>query len=152
MCFIVWDVFFTHIGVWGFNDRYLVGIKLFNLPIEEILFFILIPYSSIFIYFALPYIFKFNFLERFHTYITILLLIFCYIMCIIYYDRAYTMATFSLLLVYLSTNLFFKINQANFYLAFFLFLNFLITNGILTGSYIDDEVVWYNHTQNMNIK
>jgi lycopene cyclase domain-containing protein len=35
---------------WGFNPEYLLGIKILSLPLEEILFFVAAPYSSIFIY------------------------------------------------------------------------------------------------------
>ena len=34
--FIVWDIYFTKMGVWGFNSDYLMGFSLFNLPIEEL--------------------------------------------------------------------------------------------------------------------
>ncbi|MXV37817.1 lycopene cyclase domain-containing protein [Flavobacteriaceae bacterium Ap0902] len=44
LVFIIWDIYFTNLGVWGFNDAYLVGWRLFQLPIEEWLFFLLIPY------------------------------------------------------------------------------------------------------------
>jgi lycopene cyclase domain-containing protein len=38
--FIVWDVYFTKMGYWGFNPEYLSQVYWFSLPIEERLFFI----------------------------------------------------------------------------------------------------------------
>ncbi len=46
--FISWDIFYTKISVWGFTADYLIGINFFGLPIEEILFFICIPYACLF--------------------------------------------------------------------------------------------------------
>jgi lycopene cyclase domain-containing protein len=51
--YITWDFFATARGDWGFNEAYITGIKLANLPLEEILFFVTAPYSCLFIYEAL---------------------------------------------------------------------------------------------------
>lgn len=48
--YIVWDAFATKRGDWAFNPEHLVGINIWGLPLEEILFFITVPYSCIFIY------------------------------------------------------------------------------------------------------
>ena len=40
--YILWDVIFTELGVWGFNKQFLSGFYMLNLPIEEILFFLCI--------------------------------------------------------------------------------------------------------------
>jgi lycopene cyclase domain-containing protein len=48
--YIAWDIFFTSKGVWSFNENYITGIKLSNLPIEEVLFFFIVPYCCLFIY------------------------------------------------------------------------------------------------------
>ena len=58
--FIIWDAWFTEIGVWGFNPDYLTGFTIYNLPIEEILFFWSIPFSCVFTYFCLKEVFGIN--------------------------------------------------------------------------------------------
>ena len=57
LIFIPWDIIFTAKGIWGFNDDYFLGTKLFHLPIEEWLFFICIPYACVFTHFALLHYF-----------------------------------------------------------------------------------------------
>lgn len=42
--FLVWDVLAVVNGVWSYNPRYLLGPRLpFGLPLEEALFFLVIP-------------------------------------------------------------------------------------------------------------
>ena len=50
--FIAWDAAFTSMGVWGFNERFLVGVGFLGLPLEEWLFFLCIPYACVFTYFV----------------------------------------------------------------------------------------------------
>ena len=51
--FIIWDMFATWRGHWSFNPRYVVGINVGNLPIEEYLFFLVVPQSCILLWAAL---------------------------------------------------------------------------------------------------
>ena len=53
--FLIWDAIFTANGVWGFNPRYLTGPRFFHLPIEEWLFFLVVPYSCVFLYEVMRY-------------------------------------------------------------------------------------------------
>ena len=48
--YIVWDVIVTAWGEWSFNPVYITGVKVINLPFEEILFFITVPYACLFIW------------------------------------------------------------------------------------------------------
>lgn len=48
--YIGWDSIVTSWGEWSFNPRYVSGVKVVNLPLEEILFFITVPYACLFIY------------------------------------------------------------------------------------------------------
>jgi len=55
--YIIWDAIVTARGDWWFNYDYLSGISVIGLPIEEILFFVVVPYSCIFIYENLEFFF-----------------------------------------------------------------------------------------------
>ncbi len=48
--FVGWDAFATFRGHWSFNPVYVNEIKILDLPIEEILFFITVPYSCLFVF------------------------------------------------------------------------------------------------------
>jgi len=56
--YIIWDLIVTYRGDWGFNKDFLIGIKFFDLPIEEILFFVVVPFACIFIYENLVFFIK----------------------------------------------------------------------------------------------
>ena len=45
--FLLWDILVTG-AHWNFNPKYVSGIKIINLPIEEILFFITVPFACLF--------------------------------------------------------------------------------------------------------
>jgi lycopene cyclase domain-containing protein len=53
--FIAWDVFAAARGHWGFGYRYITGIFIFGLPVEEILFFIVIPFAGLFTWEVVKY-------------------------------------------------------------------------------------------------
>ena len=48
--FIFWDIIVTNRGHWAFNPKFTLTYRLLGLPIEEILFFVTVPYSCIFLY------------------------------------------------------------------------------------------------------
>lgn len=47
--FIIKDIFSNNF-FWKFNDDFILGIRLFGLPIEEIMFFFTVSYSTLFVY------------------------------------------------------------------------------------------------------
>lgn len=53
--YIIWDAIATHRGDWSFNSDYVRGVELLGLPLEEVLFFVTVPYACIFIYECLLY-------------------------------------------------------------------------------------------------
>ncbi|MFN8416574.1 MAG: lycopene cyclase domain-containing protein [Cytophagaceae bacterium] len=155
LLFIGWDVLFTHWGVWGFNPRYICGWYLLGLPIEEWLFFLCIPYASIFIYVALNYFIKKDLFQQSSKYISIVLIIALGVLGVLYWGRLYTSTTFILLSVFIFLMQFvWKVSYlGRFYLSYLVVLiPFFIVNGILTGTGIEEEVVWYNDAENLQIR
>ena len=153
--FLAWDEWFTQMGVWGFNPDYLIGIYVFSLPLEEILFFICIPYACVFTYEAVSYFSKSDFNKPIVSILTLSLIIGLLIITVSHLDLWYTSTTF-LLCAFLLVFLHFWHKPAylgKFYLAFFFILiPFFIVNGVLTGSGIESQVVWYNDAENLGIR
>ena len=44
---LAWDVYAVRQGHWHFDQRYLVGLDLAGLPVEEVLFFLVIPICAV---------------------------------------------------------------------------------------------------------
>ncbi|HJQ00258.1 MAG TPA: lycopene cyclase domain-containing protein [Jatrophihabitans sp.] len=42
-----WDLYAVHRRQWRFDRRYLTGLRLFGLPVEELLFFLVIPVCAV---------------------------------------------------------------------------------------------------------
>ena len=103
LAFVLWDMLFTQMGVWGFNERYLTGIKVGNLPVEEVLFFFCIPYACVFTFHCLDLFLDKLGGPKMQKIITLCLVAFLFIFGIIYFQRVYTATTFisfALLLLY----------------------------------------------------
>lgn len=153
--YIIWDILFTYLGVWGFNNKYLIGYNIFNLPLEEWLFFICIPYSSLFIHFCMLKINPNWKLSTMYTkIISYLIISTLLILTIINLGKLYTNCCFLITIGFLLWVLINKIEllQTFFISYIFILIPFFIINGILTGTFIFDEVVWYNNDHNMGIR
>jgi len=153
--FIPWDVIFTINGVWGFNSDYFLGFEIFSLPLEEWLFFICIPFACVFTHYALLLYFPNLKLNKVATKaISISLVLILFRLALANYDKWYTLVNFSLAIPL--TWLVYKYNPQllqHFFLTFLVMLiPFFIVNGVLTGSWIDNQVVWYNDAENLGIR
>jgi lycopene cyclase domain-containing protein len=152
--FIAWDAVFTYYGIWSFNDDYLIGFRMLGLPLEEWMFFIVVPYACVFIYACLIAYLKVDPLKKIYRPFLLVLSFILIVSAAIHFNRLYTSITFfatSLLILY---NL--KKNQlwlSMFLLSYFvIIIPFLTVNGVLTGSFINGEVVWYNPEHILNIR
>lgn len=149
--FIIWDILFTANGVWSFNDDYILGYYIFNLPFEEVLFFLCVPYACLFIYEVLNAYIKKDILKGYVKQISVLILVLSFTACIIYYDKTYTLvnAGICFLAVLFGAFIYKFKNMGRFYLAYFVSLiPFLICDGIITGL----PIVFYNDEENMAIR
>jgi len=155
LVFIPWDILKTHHGVWGFNSNYISGLYLINLPLEEWLFFISVPYACIFTYEVVILLVKKDIFHKFHKGISIFLIFFLLLVAMLFHDRIYTMVTFIALAFMLVIHQFVIRSKylSYFYLTYLIcLLPFLLVNGILTGSFIPEEIVWYNDSENLGIR
>ncbi len=155
LVFVVWDMYFTHLGVWGFNERYLTGINIGNLPVEEVLFFFCIPYACVFTFHCLDLFMPEGRHPKLQQIITLILVGGMLFFAFLNFDRVYTASTFiSFSLVLLFAEYILKIDWLNrFYIVYaVLLIPFFFVNGILTGSWIEEEVVWYNTAEFMNFR
>ncbi len=155
LCFIIWDVIFTGKEIWGFSEKFTTGVKVYNLPLEEVLFFICIPFACVFTYRCLNVLFKRSWNANSEKKITFFLVVVFFIIGIWHWKKAYTVATFlSLsLLLFLVRFIFQQAWLGNLYRAWLiLLLPFFIVNGILTGTGLASPVVWYNDKEIIGIR
>lgn len=153
--FLVWDALFTYMGVWGFNPKYLLGVHFFRLPVEEILFFICIPYACLFTYEAVKQLSARDYLQSHTKSITRILIVVLFLVGIFNFTRWYTSVTF----ISCSMFLFFILRSevtgylGKFYYAFlWILIPFFLVNGILTGTSLESPIVWYNDDENLGIR
>ena len=153
--FVIWDVYFTLNGFWGFNPTYLTGIYLFSLPLEEWLFFICIPYACVFTHLSLLEINpNLRLSETTARRIGYILLMVFAVVLVLNWNRAYTAVDMIFGIVVLSITKWKRPELLpSFYLTFLVMLiPFFIVNGILTGTGIEGNIVWYNDEQNLGIR
>lgn len=154
--YIAWDMIFTAKNVWRFNPGfYIEKLKIVNLPLEEILFFFVVPYCCLFIYECIKQYFpsaqkkvrKGNTLLRWLAYFLLLT-------GAIFYQAAYTCVTFLFLAAFIAFVLYKRtyfqtFNSRLFLISYLVILApFLIINGLLTAI----PVVIYNNAHNLGLR
>lgn len=145
--FLVHDEIFTSNAFWGFNDLYITGLKIGDLPIEEILFFFVVPFSCVFIYACCNYYFRnwnMTLLNR-----IVQLLTFGYILFLLltdwqgWYTLTISIAGLGVLILWVINK---RVKHGG--LAFMIsLLPFFGMNGILTGIMTSEPVVWYSEAE-----
>lgn len=153
--FLIWDAIFTANGVWGFNPRYLIGVYIIGMPLEEWLFFLFIPYSCMFLYEVMHYFVKRDVLVPFAKTFSIVLIIALVVIGLLHLDRLYTTITFLCTGTFLAYHVFIAKSPwlGRFYMGYFVSLiPFFLVNGVLTGWLLPEPIVWYNNEENLGIR
>ena len=148
--FIIWDVWFTGIGVWEFNPAYILGIYFINLPLEEWLFFLTVPYACVFIYECLAAYFKENWSSTRMRYIYLFLGISVIVLGLANLDKLYTAITFLTVGVLLLLSALFTPRYLGRFAQMYVvhLIPFFLINGILTAL----PVVIYNNAENLHLR
>jgi lycopene cyclase domain-containing protein len=153
--FIIWDIWFTAHGVWWFNTNYTLGITIAGLPLEEILFFIFIPFSCIFTYYTIDKYYKWEVLSAFNNLLVFVSLIILSVVGLLNTNKIYTFIT-ALVTVLTLLYLHFIAKVAWLTKASLVFtilmLGFFPVNGVLTGSFIENPIVNYNTNDFLGIR
>ncbi|MCF8411937.1 MAG: lycopene cyclase domain-containing protein [Melioribacteraceae bacterium] len=146
--YIWWDILATARTDWGFNSDYLLGLKIFNLPLEEVMFFITVPYAFTFLYETLSYYITDKRIS-FRSSLLIILVLTFLVTAFLFHAQDYTFtvllacALCLLVLFFLNNDL---LKSRNFWLFVVLsFLPFLVVNYILTSVPIvkySPEAIW----------
>ena len=148
--FLIWDSVFIETGFWGFNFDSLVGLNIGNLPIEEVLFFLVFPFASTFIYECCKHYFRsiqFKVLDRFVYFaIPIYGMMLSLMEPTGWYTLSVVISSGIVLILWLIKHQYRFIG-----IAFLICLiPFLSINGLLTIPSYSEPVIWYNELQKVS--
>ena len=155
LLFLAFDALFTGLGVWSFNPRYLCGLQVINLPIEEILFFFCIPYSCLFTYYCLDKFFDLSWNPAAENAVCLVVSVALLVTGLIYRQRLYTSSTFiSTAVICLLIKFAGRAHWFGKSITVFgvLLVPFFLVNGVLTGTGLAEPIVRYNNLQNLGIR
>jgi len=154
LVFLIWDYTFNRLGIWGFNDKYIVGIRFLKLPLEELMWFFIVPYCCFFVYECVRIRTSWKLSDVATKYVNIIIIVASFLVGIFNLPKLYTSITFlslALVLIYLHV-------KKNAWLSVFwpayliILIPLFLMNGILTGYGIPEEIVWYNNAHNLSIR
>lgn len=152
--FLVWDELKTRAGVWSFSPQHITGFRIGVLPLEEVLFFFVVPYCCVFIYECIVCYFPGVKGKRWGWPTLVAITVLFAIATALTYGKAYTFYTALFNTLFLLALLLFRKRFTGFDPAAFLVsygvivIPFLLVNGLLTGI----PVVLYNDAENLGFR
>ncbi len=154
--YIAWDIYFTAREVWSFNPACVIGepFYFFNLPIEEVLFFFVIPYCCLFVYECIRVYFR-NLKNKPHDKVVLKVMAgLLIILGLVFYKKMYTSWTFIftgvfIILIFAYQKFFRHFDPTSFIISYSIVLiPFLFVNGYLTSI----PVIKYDDAHTLGIK
>lgn len=151
--FLIHDYCFTHMGIWGFNSTYLTGSYIGNLPIEEVLFFVVVPFSCVFIHQCCQAYFNHINFRRFNQLFYAVIFIYCGAIFFVGIGAWYSTMV-AVVAVWLWSFLVYNKEKYPYLpIAFILsMIPFFMMNGVLTGGMTVEPIVWYNNLENIGFR
>lgn len=153
--FLIWDAIFTSMGVWEYNQDRLVGPAFLGVPLESVLYYVCIPYASIFVYHTLTHAIERDYIYFHHELISSALSILFMIVGIYHMDKAFTGS------VFIGTGIFLAFQMivlkprymSRFYFATPFILILLVPPALLlTGEFTYQLVIWHDITETLGIR
>ncbi|MBO6517921.1 MAG: lycopene cyclase domain-containing protein [Bacteroidia bacterium] len=144
--FVPWDIAFTAKGVWYFNHDYTIGMDVWHLPLEEWMFFLVIPFACVFVYEVMNHMVRINIREAVLPFFYVTYGLITFILSFVFHDQVYTLVACGLAAALSLTAAFLKPSWSGKFLRMYIviWIPFLIVNGILTGAVTKNPVVGYN--------
>lgn len=153
--FIIWDIYFTENEIWGFTPTYLSGFYFFNLPIEECLFFLVVPFACVFIHQVLKAYFP-NFKGKKLAHFFAFTITFSGLLLGVTHLENWYTSSACIIAALLTIGIYFirrKSWYSNFVFTYLVALiPFIIVNGILTGAITENPIVWYNENHIIGLR
>ena len=144
--FLIWDQWFTEKGVWGFTRVHTAGLYLGRLPLEEVLFFVIVPYNCMFIFEVIGAYFQPKNKALFNRVFFGVFLLLGLSLLMQQPAGWYTLSAVLLAMLLSVTLLIYNPTWLSQFVISFLvcLIPFLVVNGLLTGAATTLPVVWYN--------
>ncbi|MEJ8816931.1 lycopene cyclase domain-containing protein [Lacibacter sp. H407] len=152
--FLIWDDVKTKAGVWSFSETHITGLKLSALPLEEVLFFFVVPYCCVFVYECIISYFPSVRNRKWGNKVLLLMGIVFLIAAVFTYGKAYTFYTSLFNALFIAALFIFKkwfkgFDASSFLVSYLVIvIPFLVVNGFLTGI----PVVLYNDVENLGFR
>ncbi|WP_067147632.1 lycopene cyclase domain-containing protein [Pseudotamlana agarivorans] len=153
--FLIWDAWFTSLGVWGFNSYYHLSFLIFKMPIEEWLFFFCIPYACLFTYEVIKYYFPNLKTSRLvASSVSWILIVLASSLLLFHFGKWYTTINFIFFILLMGYGVLRHLETLRRYLPVFciILVPFFIVNGVLTGGFTEAPVVFYDDSENLGFR